>query len=99
MKITRLFVFSSGLAIGYLAGSAAGRERYTQITDTAAGLASDLGLKGFGDRLAQRSGDVARATTNAASDLVDSTADKMTETVAPAEHHSANNHAAKSKSH
>jgi hypothetical protein len=86
MKLTRLFVFSSGLVIGYLAGTAAGRERYDQMTDTAAGLASDIGLKNLGDRLAQRSGDVARATTHAATDFVDATADKVADTVGSTEH-------------
>ena len=39
MKFRRIIVFSSGLAVGYLAGSAAGRERFEQISQTVAGVA------------------------------------------------------------
>ncbi len=87
MKATRLVVFGTGLVIGYLAGSAAGRERYDQITGAASKLASDLGFAGLADQLAQRSGDVARATTSATRDVVDNTADRLTESVAAAAQH------------
>ena len=86
MKVTRLVVFGSGLAIGYLAGSAAGRERYDQLSAAAAGLASDLGLSGLADQLAQRSADVARATTSATSEVVDNTADRLSEGVTAVAH-------------
>ncbi len=44
MKVKRLFVFGTGLAIGYVAGTAAGRERYEQIRHRAIALASELGF-------------------------------------------------------
>jgi hypothetical protein len=58
MKLRRLFVFGSGLAIGYLAGSAAGRQRFDQIIGAAAGLAADMGYPEVAAQITRRSGDV-----------------------------------------
>jgi hypothetical protein len=85
MKLTRLLVFSAGLAVGYVAGTAAGRERFDKMTQSASGLASDLGLKDLSERLAQRSTEVARATAQAAEGMVDTAADKVTNSVSAAE--------------
>lgn len=88
MKFRRIIVFSSGFAVGYLAGSAAGRERFEQISQRAAGIAEHLGLPGVSERLRERASDVARSSadlaTTAASGVVDGTADRIEEGIASA---------------
>lgn len=73
--------FAAGAAIGYLAGAAAGRERYDAIVNQLHNVAAHAGVPEFGSRLADRSADVARAATDTAGDLVDAAADKATSTV------------------
>ena len=58
MKLRTVLVLGSGVAIGYLAGTAAGRQRFDQLVGAAAGLAADLGYPEFGAQLSRRSGDV-----------------------------------------
>ncbi len=95
MKFRRIIVFSSGLAVGYLAGSAAGRERFEQISQTVAGVAEDLGLPGVSDRLRERASGVARSSADlastAASGVVDGTADRIEEGIASANAHFSGN--------
>ncbi len=92
MKIRRAIYFVAGVAVGYVAGSAAGRERYEAIVGHVSGVASKAGLPEFGTKVADRSVDVARSATDAAGtivdvaadkagDLVDAAADKVTGTV------------------
>jgi hypothetical protein len=81
MKIKRFIVFSSGLTIGYLAGTAAGRERFEQIRSGAAAMASDLGLTRVSQHLRLRSGEVAHASVDLAAattcDGIDTTAARL----------------------
>jgi hypothetical protein len=81
MKTKRFIVFTSGLAIGYLAGTAAGRERFEQIRSGTAAVASDLGLTRVSQHLRLRSGDVARASvdvvTETTCDGIDTAADRV----------------------
>lgn len=83
MKTRRALTFASGLAVGYLAGSAAGRERYEQITSAASGLADRIGAKDASKRVRSHTADVVRATADQAvavsRDAVDTTADKIEE--------------------
>ena len=83
MKTRRTLTFASGLAIGYLAGSAAGRERYEQITSAAAGLADRIGAKDASRRVRSHTRDVVRASADQAvavsREAVDTTADKIEE--------------------
>jgi len=81
MNIQRTMYFIAGAAIGYLAGAAAGRERYDAIVSQLGNMAAQAGVPEFGSRLADRSADVARAATDTAGDLVDAAADKATSTV------------------
>jgi hypothetical protein len=89
MKIKRLIVFTSGLSLGYLAGTAAGRERFDQIRSGAAALAADLGLAQVGEHLRLRSGEAARASLDRAAesacDGIDAAAGKIDDFVAPTE--------------
>ncbi len=78
MKLRTPLVLGVGVVIGYLAGSAAGRERYDKIVTAARRLASDAGLDSLGEHVGERGLDVAQATTDAASGLVDAAADKVT---------------------
>ena len=81
MKTKRFIVFTGGLAIGYLAGTAAGRERFEQIRSGAAAVASDLGLTRVSQHLRQRTGDVARASVDVVAettcDGIDTAADRL----------------------
>lgn len=81
MKIKRFVVFTSGLTIGYLAGAAAGRERFDQIRSGAAAVAADLGLTRVSQHLRLRSGEVACASVDLAAettcDGIDATADRL----------------------
>jgi hypothetical protein len=81
MKIKRIIVFSGGLAIGYLAGTAAGRERFEQMRSGAAAVASDLGLTRVSEQLRLRSAEVARASVDLAAETtcqgIDITADRL----------------------
>ena len=81
MNIQRTMYFIAGAAIGYLAGAAAGRERYDAIVSQLGNIAAQAGVPEFGSRLVDRSADVARAATDTAGDLVDAAADKATSTV------------------
>ncbi|MDO9484714.1 MAG: hypothetical protein Q7K25_01425 [Actinomycetota bacterium] len=81
MKIQRIIYFAAGAAVGYLAGSAAGRERYDAIVSQLNSVADRAGVPDFGSRLADRTVDVARTATDAAGDLIDAAADKATGTV------------------
>jgi hypothetical protein len=91
MKIKRVIVFSSGLAIGYLAGTAAGRERFEQIRSGAAAVASDLGLTRVSEHLRLRSAEVARASVDLAAETtcegIDSTADRLEALLASSSSH------------
>ena len=81
MKVKRLIVFTTGLTVGYIAGTAAGRERFEQITAGSASLAADLGLARVSERLRRRAGEVVRASVDRASestcDGIDHTADRL----------------------
>ncbi|MDP2014076.1 MAG: hypothetical protein Q8L05_07615 [Actinomycetota bacterium] len=81
MKIQRTIYFVAGAAVGYLAGAAAGRERYEAIMSHMSQFAQQAGVPEFGSRLADRTVDVARTATDAAGDLIDTAADKATGTV------------------
>lgn len=91
MKIKRFIVFSSGLAIGYLAGTAAGRERFEQIRSGAAAVASDLGLTRVSEQLRLRSAEVARASVDLATETtcegIDVTADRLEALLASSDSH------------
>jgi hypothetical protein len=91
MKIKRFIVFSSGLAIGYLAGTAAGRERFEQIRAGAAAMASDLGLTRVSEQLRLRSAEVARASVDLAAETtcegIDVTADRLEALLASSDSH------------
>ena len=54
MKLKRAIVFGSGLVVGYLAGSAAGRQRFDQIVGATAGLAADMGYPKVAAQLSRR---------------------------------------------
>lgn len=82
MNIKRTVYFVAGVAVGYVAGAAAGRERYEAIMSQLSRVSQQAGVPEFGARLADRSADVARTATDAAGDLVDAAADKATGTVA-----------------
>jgi hypothetical protein len=81
MKIKRVIVFTTGLTIGYLAGTSAGRERYDRIKSGAAAVAADLGLARVSQHLRDRSGEIVRASVDRAAetacDGIDVTADKL----------------------
>jgi hypothetical protein len=81
MKIKRFLAFSSGLTIGYLAGTAAGRERFHQIRTGASAVEADLGLTRVSEHLRPRSGEFARASVDRVAestcDGIDITADKL----------------------
>jgi hypothetical protein len=81
MKIRRAFTFASGLAVGYVAGSAAGRERYEQISSAASGFADRIGAKDASRRISSRTRDVVRSTADQAvavsRDAVDTTTGKI----------------------
>lgn len=81
MKYRRAIYFASGAVLGYLAGAAAGRERFDAIMDKLSGAADQAGLPEFGTKLAERGADVARTASVAAGDLIDAAADKATSTV------------------
>lgn len=81
MKIKRVIVFTTGLTIGYLAGTSAGRERYDRITSGAAAVAADLGLARVSQHLRERSSEIVRASVDRAAETtcegIDITADKL----------------------
>jgi hypothetical protein len=91
MKIKRFIVFTGGLTIGYLAGSAAGRERFEQIRSGAAAMASDLGLTRVSQQLRLRSGDLARASVDVVAettcDGIDNAADRLEALLTPTDLH------------
>jgi len=91
MKIKRVIVFTSGLTIGYLAGTAAGRERFEQIRSGAAAVASDLGLTRVSQHLRLRSGEVARASVDVAAEStcggIDTAADRLEALLSSADLH------------
>ena len=61
MKLTRLLTFSTGMAVGYVAGSAAGRTRYIQIKNGASKVAAELGLDAVSNRLGEDTHDLINA--------------------------------------
>lgn len=81
MRIRASIIFAAGLAIGYLAGSAAGRERYDAIMGELGSLAEQVGMTDLGARLGDRGTELARTATDTAGDLVDAAADKATSAV------------------
>ena len=74
-------MFGAGLVVGYVAGAAAGRERYEQIVGQAQRLASETGLVAARDRLGTRTSDVARAAvdevTHASREVVENATDRV----------------------
>ncbi len=66
MKVKRVIVFTTGVAVGYVAGAAAGRQRYEQIVHSAQRVASETGLVSARDRLGNRTGDIAQAAADEA---------------------------------
>jgi hypothetical protein len=89
MKFKRFIVFTTGLTVGYIAGTAAGRERFEQITAGSAAIAADLGLTRVSEHLRQRAGKVVRASVDRAAestrDGIDHTADRLESLLAPIE--------------
>jgi len=81
MRIGRTIYFLTGATVGYLAGSAAGRERYDAIVARLRALADEMGVPDLGTRLADRGTEVAHATTDTAGDLIDAAAQKATAVV------------------
>ena len=78
MRIKRFIVFDNELTVGYLAGTAAGRQRFEQIRDGAAAVAADLGLARVSRHLRMRSREVVRDSVDRAADLTcDTTADRL----------------------
>jgi hypothetical protein len=90
MKIKRFIVFTGGLTVGYLAGTAAGRERFEQIKTGTAAVAADLGLARVSAHLRLRSGEVARASVERAADTtcdgIDTTADMLEGLISSPDH-------------
>ncbi len=81
MKVKRVVVFTAGVAVGYVAGSAAGRQRYEQIVDGAHRVASETGLVSAKDRLSSRTGDIARAAAEEAASASRGVVESATDTV------------------
>ena len=81
MKVKTVFVLATGVAIGFVAGSAAGRQRYEQIRDRAQQLASDTGLVDAKDRLGGRLGDVAQTAADKATMTSRNVVDTATDTL------------------
>ena len=81
MKVKTVFVLATGAAIGFVAGSAAGRQRYEQLREGAQRLAADTGLVDAKDRLGSRLGDVAHTAvdeaTQASRNVVDNATDSL----------------------
>jgi len=81
MKFKRVVVFTTGVAVGYVAGSAAGRQRYEQIVDAAQRMASETGLVSAKERLGSRTGDIARTAAEEAANASRGVVQKATDTV------------------
>jgi len=81
MRIRAGIIFVAGAAVGYLAGSAAGRERYDAIMSQLASLAEQVGIADLGARLGDRGTGLARTAADTAGDLVEVAADKATSAV------------------
>jgi hypothetical protein len=81
MKVKRVFVFGTGVAVGYVAGAAAGRHRYEQIVHGAQRVASETGLVSAKDRLGRRTGDIARTAAEEAAQASRGVVENATDTV------------------
>ena len=81
MKFKRVFVFTTGVAVGYVAGAAAGRQRYEQILDGAHRVASETGLVSAKDRLGERTADIARTAAEEAAGASRGVVESATDTV------------------
>jgi len=81
MKFKRVVVFTSGVAVGYVAGSAAGRQRYEQIVEAAQRVASETGLMAAKERLGSRTGDIARTAAEEAASASRGVVEKATDSV------------------
>ena len=81
MKFKRVVVFGTGVAAGYVAGAAAGRQRYEQIVNSAQRVAAETGLASAKDRLGRRTSDIARTAADEAAQASRGVVESATDTV------------------
>ena len=77
----RLVYLAAGFTIGYVVGSAAGRERYDVIVGKTKDLLGAARESELGTHLEDNASHLAEATTQAASDLADAATAKATSKV------------------
>ena len=68
MRIPMPMTFLLGAAVGYVAGSAAGRERYEQIKSTASTIMQDPRVQSAADKATESGKHLAEAAGSAAAD-------------------------------
>lgn len=89
MRMRTLLALSAGLAVGYVAGTAAGRPAFERIRDRTGALMTGLGLTDAAERIQERGEGVAKATVDLAAsatrDAVDIATTKVEQQMAEAQ--------------
>lgn len=89
MRLRTLMALSTGLAVGYVVGTAAGRPAFERIRARAGALASGLGLTDAAERLHEGGEVVAKATVDLAAtatrDVVDNATTKVEQQLSDAQ--------------
>lgn len=89
MRLRTLMTLSAGLAVGYVAGTAAGRPAFERIRARTGSLASGLGLTDAAERIHEGGEAVAKATVDLAAtatrDVVDNATTKVEQQLADAQ--------------
>jgi hypothetical protein len=81
VRFRTVIALSTGVAIGYVMGSAAGRPAFDRIKSMAGSAASEFGLADAGQRLRERGDDLARASADLASTATQGAVDTAADTV------------------
>lgn len=89
MRLRTLMALSAGLAVGYVAGTAAGRPAFERIRARTGSLISGLGLTDAAERIQEGGEGVAKATVDLAAtatrDVVDNATTKVEQQLADAQ--------------
>lgn len=89
IRLRTLLTLSAGFAVGYVAGTAAGRPAFERLCDRSGSIASALGLTDVAERIQVRGEGVAKAAVDLAAatarDVVDNAAAKVEEQLADAQ--------------
>lgn len=89
MRMRTMTALTAGLALGYVAGTAAGRPAFERMRDRTAALMSGLGLTDAAERIQEGGEGVAKATVDLATsttrDVVDTATTKVEQQLADAQ--------------